>query len=179
MPRDVRANARYGRALHAVHELLTKLRLDFAFLGGVARAAWLGGEVAAGPIDVLAVMSPEQKNNVCMMASNRGFRVDRGEVEGSEELDLIPLHFVDADGEIKAHVLVASNALYGRMVAGAAAAELDGVAIKVPSREDYALLVAMSGDEVALHALASSEEFDRGAYNGKLLSIGLGEHVIA
>jgi hypothetical protein len=179
MPRDVRANARYGRALHAVHELLTKLRLDFAFHGGVARAAWLGGEVAAGSIDVLAVLSPEQKNNVCMMASNRGFRVDRTEVEASEELDLVPLNFMDDEGEIKVHVLVASNALYGRMVAGGVTADVAGLAVKVPSREDYALLVAVSGDEVALHALASSEEFDRGAYNGKLVSIGLGEHVIA
>ncbi|HUJ13597.1 MAG TPA: hypothetical protein VL284_07360, partial [Thermoanaerobaculia bacterium] len=69
-----------------------RLRIEWAFVGGVARAAWLGGAVDGGSIDVVALMKPEQKNQVAMMASNRGFRVDRDEIEQSEELDLVPLH---------------------------------------------------------------------------------------
>ncbi|HVR38606.1 MAG TPA: hypothetical protein VMU84_05895, partial [Thermoanaerobaculia bacterium] len=120
---SIRATARYSRALHATAELLTKLRLDFAFVGSVARVAWLGGEVSESSIDVIAVMNPEQKNQVAMMASNRGYRVDRGEIDASVELDLIPLNFVDEEGEVRVHVLVASNALYGRMVAARVAAD--------------------------------------------------------
>lgn len=171
----VRASAEHGRAIDAVHELLTKLRMDFIFLGNVARAAWLGGEAGSGSIDVLALMSAEQKNSVCMMGSNRGFGIDRDELARSEELDLVPLMY---DG-IRVHVLVASNALYGRMVASGVAAEFGDKSIKVPAREEYALLLAMSGDDVALHALTSQSEFDRGAFNDKLVSIGLSEHVIA
>src|SRR5437016_3106072 len=106
---SIHANRLYARAIEAVHELLTKLRLDFVFTGNVARAAWLGEAVESGSIDVLALMAPEQKNSVAMMASNRGFRVDRDEVTESEELDLVPMSF----DEIRVHVLVASNALYG------------------------------------------------------------------
>jgi hypothetical protein len=161
------ATEEYEQAIAAVRELLSKLRLDFIFVGNVARAAWLGGEVATGSIDVLALMSPEQKNSVAMMASNRGFRVDRAEIEQSEELDLVPLNL----GAIKIHVLVASNALYGRMVAAGVVVD----AIKVPVREDFALLLAMSGDDVALHALTGATEFDRARYNEKVASIGLTE----
>ena len=35
-----------------------------------------------------------------------------------------------------------------------------------------------SRDEVALHALTSTPEFDRAGYNGKLHSIGLAEHAL-
>ncbi|HEY6842702.1 MAG TPA: hypothetical protein VI391_00925, partial [Thermoanaerobaculia bacterium] len=86
---------RYARAIDAIRELLTRLRLEWTFVGAIARAAWLGGVVEGGSIDVVALMKPEQKNQVAMMASNRGFHVDRDEIEQSEELDLIPLHFDD------------------------------------------------------------------------------------
>src|SRR5256885_12799861 len=109
---EIRAAAPYARAIEAVHELLSRLRLDFLFVGNVARSAWLGSEVASGSIDTLATMGPQQKNQVAMMASNRGFRVERDEVEASEELDVIPMRF----DELRIHVLVASKALYGRMV---------------------------------------------------------------
>jgi hypothetical protein len=176
---DIRASANYARAIEAVHDLLSRLRLDFLFVGDVARSAWLGSEAAAGSVDVLATMGPQQKNQVAMMASNRGFRVEREEVEASEELDLIPLHFApDAGTDIRVHVLVASNALYGRMVAAGVPAQLGEVTLRVPRSEDYALLLAMMGDEVALHALTGIAEFDREAYNVKLRSIGLGEHVL-
>jgi hypothetical protein len=172
---EIRATARYARAIEAVHDLLTKLRMDFLFLGSVARSAWLESEVASGSIDTLATMGPQQKNQVAMMASNRGFRVEREEVEASEELDMIPMHFDD----LRVHVLVASNALYGRMVASGAEVAFGDGTLRVPLREDFALLLAMTGDEVALHALTSTPEFNRHAYNEKVRSIGLGEHALA
>jgi hypothetical protein len=175
----VPATARYVRAIHAVAELLARLRIDFFFAGSVARAAWLGGDVGRGSIDVVALLKPEQKSQVAMMAGNRGFRVDRDEVEKTEELDLVPLTFVDAEGDVRVHVLVATNALYGTMFGAAREADVDGLAIKVPSPEDLALLLALAEDEVGVRALASSPGFDRAAYNRKLTSIGLREHVVA
>jgi len=162
---------RYARAIHAVAELLTRLRLDFLFAGDVARAAWLGGGVARGSIDAIALLKPEQKSQVAMMAGNRGFGVDRDEIEQSEELDLIPLTFED----IRVHVLVASNALYGSMFATAAVASVGGVTIKVPSAEDAALLLALAEDEVGVRAMTSLAGFDRAAYERKMRSIGLAQ----
>src|SRR5262249_24615610 len=155
------ATARYARAIEAVHELLSKLRLDFLFLGNVARSAWLGSEAGTGSLDVLATMGPQQKNQVAMMASNRGFRVERDEVEASEELDVTPRRFDD----LRIHILVASNALYGRMVRDGVTAQLGETALRIPAAEDFALLLAMMGDEVALHALTSTPAFDRAGYN--------------
>ena len=126
---SVHASPRYGRAIAAAADLLTRLRLEFVFVGSVARSAWLGSRVDRGSLEVVALMTPEQKSQVAMMAGNRGFRVDREEVEDTAELDLIPMHFVDPEGEVRVHVLVASNALYGRMVRA-------GVAVDNPSGGD-------------------------------------------
>lgn len=167
------ATAPYARAIGAIADLLTRLRIDHLFAGNVARAAWLGGDVAGGSIDVIALLKPEQKNQVATMASNRGFAVDRDEIERSEELDLIPLRFDD----VRVHVLVASNALYGSMFASAREANVGDATIKVPSAEDVALLLALSEDEVGLHALTSLPSFDRKAYEQKMTSIGLGSYV--
>jgi hypothetical protein len=172
---QVRATARYGPAIEAVHELLSKLRLEFLFVGNVARSAWLGSEVASGSIDVLATMGPQQKNQVAMMGSNRGFRVERDEIEATEELDIVPMRFDD----VRIHVLVASNALYGRMVKDGVDAQLGERTLRIPTAEDFALLLAMMGDDVGLHALTGGEDFDRSGYNDKLRSIGLGDHIVA
>jgi hypothetical protein len=147
-----------------------RLRIEHLFAGSVARAAWLGGDVDRGSVDVIALLKPEQKNQVATMASNRGFTVDRDEVEQSEELDLIPLMF---DG-VRVHVLVASNALYGTMFAGARTATVDDVTIKVPSAEDMALMLALGEDDDGVRALTSRGDFDRDAYERKMTSIGLG-----
>jgi hypothetical protein len=163
-------NPRYARAMEAVSDLLSRLRIEWIFVGGVARAAWLGGAIEGGSIDVVALMQPPQKNQVAMMASNRGFNVDRDEVEQAEELDLVPLKF----GDIRVHVLVATNALYATMVAGAPRVG----DIKVASREDLALLFALSDDFDAVGRLAASPSFDRKRYNAKLTSIGLSEYVL-
>ena len=170
----IRADARYNRALHATAELLEKLRIDAMFVGGVARAAWLGGDVASGAIDVVALMNAPQRNQLAMMASNRGFRVDREELERADELDLVPLNFLDDAGEVRIHVLLASNALYGRMVASAQPADLESRTVKVPRPEDLALLLLFAEDEVTVRRLAGLPDFDRAAFQERLVSIGLG-----
>jgi hypothetical protein len=180
--KTVRASARHERAIDATADLLARLRLDFLFVGNVARAGWLGKPVESGSLDVLALMAPPQKNQVAMMASHRGFRVDRDEIEQAAELDLIPLNFLDPEGEIRVHVLVASNALYGRMVPMGTEAELGERRFKIVAAEDLALLLAVADDAASHHdreMLIRLPEFDRPAYNRRLVSIGLSHLVIA
>lgn len=171
---SVRANERHTRAALAVADLLSRLRLTFTFVGSVAGSAWLGTPVESGSIDVLTLMSPEQKNQVAMMGSNRGFRVDRAQIEQSEELDLVPLNFED----IRVHVLVASNALYARIVNGSVETELGGQKVRVAAAEDLALLLSL-GEDPAAEALIRLPEFDRRAYNERLISIGLPQLVVS
>jgi len=167
---DVRATARHEQAIHAVAELLGKLRIESIFVGSVARAAWLGVEVSDGSIDVLALMNAPQKNQVAMMASNRGFRVEREEIEQSEELDLVPLNFDD----IRIHVLLASNALYGRMVSAGREARIGERAIRVAAPEDLALMLLVAEEEAGMRRLMMLPDFDRQAFNDRLSAIGLG-----
>ncbi|HEY0372388.1 MAG TPA: hypothetical protein VGD79_10325 [Thermoanaerobaculia bacterium] len=171
----IRAAARYNRAIHATAELLGKLRIEAMFVGNVARAAWLDGSVESGAVDVLALMNAPQRGQLAMMASNRGFRVDREEIEQSEELDLVPLNFLDDEGEVRVHVLLASNALYGRMVTAAMPAMIDDREIRVPRAEDLALLLLFAEDEATVKSLAVLPEFDRTAFQERLVSIGFGE----
>lgn len=172
----IRADARFTEAIHATAELLEKLRIDAMFVGSAARAAWLGEEVSRGAIDVLALMNAPQKNQLAMMASNRGFRVDRDELAQTEELDLVPLNFVSEEGEIpdiRIHVLLASNALYGRMIKAAVTATFGERTLRVPRAEDLALLLMFAEDDEALRALSALEEFDRAAFQERLVSIGV------
>lgn len=148
------------------------------FVGSVARVAWLGGMIEEGSIDVLALMQPQQQNQVAMMANNRGFRVDRDEIEQTEELDLVPLMWADEEGDVRVHVLVASNALYARMFGSARTIEFYGKEIRVPAAEDLALLLSMSDELDDVRVLAAGESFDRSAFNEKLVSIGLRERVL-
>jgi hypothetical protein len=178
----VRATARHGRAIDAVSDLLARLRIDFIFVGSVARAAWLGSAVEHGPIDVVALMRDEQKNHVAMMGSNRRFRVDRDEITQSEELDLVPLKFVDAEGDVRVHVLLASNALYGRMVAGGVEAEWNDRKVRIAAAEDLALLLAVAEDEGSAHdreMMIRLPEFNRRMFNQRLVSIGLPHLAVA
>lgn len=170
----IRATARYSRALHTTADLLGRLKLEAMFVGNVARAAWLDVEVTSGAIDVLVVMTAQQKRQVAMMAANRGFRVDRNELDATEELDLVPLNFVDAEGEVRVHVLLASNALYGRMVSVGIATQLDERTVKIPRAEDLALMLLMAEDQEAMQHLTALPEFDLQAFRERLASIGLG-----
>ena len=168
----IRAAAGHAAAIFAVDDLLAKQRIEHLFVGSVARAAWLGGLVDVGSIDVLGLMQSQQKNNVAMMAGNRGFHVDRDEVERTAELDLVPLAF----GGVRVHVLVASNALYARMFAAARPAQCGDGEVRVPGAEDLALLLTMSEDDDAVQRLAARPEFDRALHNEKLTSIGLARY---
>jgi hypothetical protein len=169
----IRASARYSRAIHATAELLAKLRIEVMFVGGVARSAWIGSSVESGAIDLIALMNAPQRNQLAMMASNRGFRVEREEVEQADELDLVPLNFVDADGDVRIHVLLATNALYGRMVSAAVPATMDERVLNVPRAEDYALLLLVAEDQEAVQHLTTLPEFDLAAFRERITSIGL------
>jgi hypothetical protein len=168
------AGDRHANVVRAVADLLTRLRLDFVFVGSVARAAHLGVPVSDGSIDAIATMGPQQKNQLAMMAKNNGFRVEREEVEAAEELDLVPMRFNDT----RVHVLVASNALYGRMVAEGVQAQFDETTLKVPRLEDFALLLQMNNDVESLMSVIELPRFDRAGYNAKLAAIGLRDLVV-
>lgn len=171
---DVRATPPHAEAIHATAELLAKLRIESMFVGSVARSVWLGAEVGGGSIDVLALMNAPQKNQVAMMASNRGFRVEKSEIEQSEELDLVPLNHVSAGGDVRVHVLLASNALYGRMVSSARDAAIGERSIRVAAPEDLALMLLVAEDEDSVRKLMMLPEFDRAFFEERLHSIGLG-----
>jgi hypothetical protein len=175
----IRASARHTRAIQSTAKLLAKLRMESVFVGSVARAAWLGDPIVSGAIDALALMNPPQKNQLAMMASNRGYRVEMDEIEQSVELDLVPLNFVDEEGDVRVHVLLASNALYGRMVAAGVEGPLvEQTLLSVPCAEDFALLLMMSDDEDAVRRMAALPDFDRVAFDEKLIAIGLGAQVV-
>jgi hypothetical protein len=174
----LRASPRHARAIDGIADLLTRLRIESLFVGAVARAAWLGGSLDDGAIDVLALMQPHQQNQVAMMANNRGFRVDRDEIAATEELDLVPLKWIDAEGDVRVHVLVASNALYARMFGAALTVQVYEREIRVPSAEDTALLLRMAEDDDAVLRLAALDHFNHGAFNEKLVSIGLRGQVL-
>jgi hypothetical protein len=169
---SIHATGRHTRAILATAELLEKLRIEAMFVGNVARSAWLGTE-ADGSIDVLALMNAPQKNQLAMMASHRGFRVEQEEIERSEELDLVPLNFLDPEGEIRVHVLLASNALYGRMVSAGESAQLEGRELMIPRAEDLALMLLVAEDEIAVRHLIETPGFDLAAFEQRLVSIGL------
>lgn len=173
----IRASARYSQAIHAIAELLAKLKIDAMFVGNAARSAWMNIEMDSGAVDVLALMNAQQRNQLAMMASHRGFRVEREELEQAEELDLVPLNFTGAEGEVRVHVLLASNALYGRMVAAAQSATIDDREVRIPRAEDLALMLLMAEDEGAVRHLTSLPEFDLVAFRERLTSIGLGGEV--
>jgi len=162
-------------AVHATEELLTKLRITHAFVGEVALAAWLDRPAAAGSVDVLALLTPDRSRQVPMMASNRGFLVEEKELEETRELDLIPMRFVHEDGNPRVHVLMASNALYSRMLARTTEVELGDDLIPVVHAEDLGLMLAMQEARDTLEALvaAAGARFDLDRFNQNLVSIGL------
>ena len=175
----IRATPLVGRAIEAMADLLSRLRIEAMFVGTVAEAARLGGGGGRGPVDLIALMAGPQKNQLAMMASNRGFRVEEEELEASEELDLVPLNFADAEGEVRVHVLLASNALYGRMVAAAVPARVGEREVRIPRAEDLALMLVLGDREPEAHRLEGTDGFDAAAFRERLVSIGLGGRVAA
>jgi hypothetical protein len=117
-----------------------------------------------------------------MMASHRGFAVDKDEVEAARELDLIPMRFGDGPGAPRVHVLMATNSLYSQMVGRAVPAVAGGARIPVVHVEDLAIMVSLSERaEVGVPELAvcAGDAFDVDRFNMTLRSIGLGGKVIA
>ena len=167
-------------AVQATEELLTKLQIVHAFVGEVALAAWLGRSASTGPVDVLALLTPDRSRQVPMMASNRGFLVDEIELEETRELDLIPMRFTHPQGSPRVHVLMASNALYSRMLKRSCEAELGEDMIPVVHPEDLGLMLAMQDARETLDALigAAGDSFDRSRFNETLVTIGLAERVL-
>jgi hypothetical protein len=162
-------------AVRATEELLMKLQIAHAFVGEIALAAWLDRPAAAAPVDVLALLAPDRSRQVPMMASHRGFIVDEDEIERARELDLIPMRFAGPGGTPRIHVLMASNALYSRMLKRAFEVELGDDMIPVAHPEDLGLMLAMQDARETLAALADAagETFDRDRFNATLVSIGL------
>jgi hypothetical protein len=181
--RTINASEPYYAAIAAVDGLLGRLRTDRAFVGSVAESAWMGHRVEEGAVDVLVALAPEGRSQVPMMASNTGFTVDREEVQAAEELDLVPLRFGPSESEIRIHVLIASNALYGTMIRDAVDAEAGGTPVRVIRAEDLALLLTVADDEVSrimrdeLISL-SGDSFELGHLNERLTSIGLARKTI-
>jgi hypothetical protein len=183
MERNVLAAEPWEAAIRSITDLLRRLKMDHAFVGSVAAAAWRGGEVASGSIDVLVLIPPERKRQIPTMAANRGFDVDRDEVEAADELDLVPLKLRHGDFLLRIHVLVASNALYAHMVTGAVPATVGELEIRVVNSEDLALLYLVADEPAAEEAVSdlierAGEELDLDRLNRKLISIGLHRKVI-
>lgn len=176
--RTVEAAEPYRSAIAAVDDLLGRLRTERAFVGSVAVSAWLDRPVQGGSVDVLVTLTPEGRTQVPMMASNTGFTVVREEVEAAEQLDLVPLRFGDEGSQVRIHVLIASNALYGTMVRDATPALMGESEIRVVAAEDFALLLTVADDESSIEMReqlisAAGDLIDLRRLNERLTSIGL------
>jgi hypothetical protein len=171
-------------AIRALVELFGRLRLDHIFVGAIASGCWLDERVTEGPIDVLLLTRPENAQQIPMMASHRGFVVDREAVEAARELDLVPMSYPDPEATLRIHLLMASNALYAKMItAGTTAALPAGGEIHIAAAEDLALMLLVGSDErpdaVRRLIAAANGELDLDRLNAKLVSIGLSDKVIA
>jgi hypothetical protein len=174
----VRLSARYETAIRAALELLEKFGVEVAFVGGVAESAWLGESLDGGSIDMLALVSPDRRRQIPMMAANRGFTVDPEAVEAAAELDLIPLAFGTGDERIPIHILLASNALYAIMIRDSKDATLGESLLRVVRPDDLALLLVVDESEeartkVSRLVVEGSEAFDVEQFNRRLTSLGL------
>lgn len=174
----IRAAPSHSAAIRATFDLLRRLKIDAVAVGRPALAAWLGDDVVEGSVDVLAGVTPEAKNQIPMMASHRGFTVDRAEIDAAEELDLIPMRFEAGGKSVRIHVLMTSNALYGRMLGNGVEAQIDDATVRVAAAEDLALMLLVEQSEHASALLAKlrtrlGSQFDIDRFNRKLVSIGL------
>ncbi|HEU5163484.1 MAG TPA: hypothetical protein VFV54_10090 [Thermoanaerobaculia bacterium] len=166
-------------AVTALAELFGALRMEYAFVGEIALAAWLGDPVGdRGPVDLLALIQTDRSRQIPMMATNRGFKVDEEEAIRGEELDLLPMTWVAGERPVRVHILFATNALYGRMVRDAVAAATPAAPVKVIGAEDLALLLLVSdmpdaAATIGRLRLALGTTFDRDGLNRTLVSIGL------
>lgn len=182
---EVTASKGYELAIEAVASLLEKFRIDSAFVGQVAESAWLAKPVEKGSIDVVAVVGPDRRQQIPMMAmaQNRCFQVDQEAVEAARELDVIPMSFSAESRTIPIHILIASNALYSIMIRDAVETTMGHQSLKVVRAEDLALLLMVDESEEATMKVREIVEksgggFDVDGFNQRLASIGLSSRQI-
>ncbi len=182
MNEDVKVTASKGHelAIGAVVSLLAKFKVDCAFVGQVAESAWLDKPVEKGSVDVLAVIGPDRRQQIPMMAMahDRCFQVDKDAVEAARELDLIPMSYSAESRTIPIHILFASNALYSIMIRDAVETTMGDQPLKVVRAEDLALLLVVDESEEAVGKVKSIVEksgasFDVDGFNERLASLGL------
>lgn len=179
---EISASTNYEKAVAALQDLLERGRIDSAYVGGIAESAWLDEPFEHGSIEVIALLSPDQRDRLPIMASNGPFEVDPRAVEAARELDLVPIRHVDGDTSVSIYVLVASNALYGNMIRCATDASLGGTPVRVVQPSDLAILFAVDDSEDSkqkLRKLAKTPSFDLNAFNRRLTAIGLGKASVA
>lgn len=184
--REIQAAAGYDKGIEAVSSLLEKFRIEAAFVGQVAEGVWLDERVDRGSVDVLAVVGPDRRQQIPMMAmaQNRCFQVDREAVEAAQELDLIPMTFKAEGRSMAVNILIASNALYSVMIRDSVTAKLADRDVRVVRAEDLALLLVVDDSEEAKSKVrriveTASEDFDVEQFNRRLESIGLGSRRIS
>lgn len=178
----IETNERYERAIADLEALLDRFRIDAAYVGQVAEAAWLGQPIEEGAIEVVALLSPDQRDRLPLMASNGPFEVDEDSVEAARELDLVPITHAGEGDPVSIYVLMASNALYGNMVRCAREAEIGELTVRVVQPSDLAILFAVNDSEESkekLRRLARTDSFDLEAFNKRLSAIGLGKAAVA
>lgn len=187
MSNEVEVTAAKGHelAIEAIASLLEKLKIDCAFVGQVAESAWLRKPVDKGSVDVVAVVGPDRRQQIPMMAmaQNRCFEVDREAVEAAQELDLIPLAFSAESRTIPIHILIASNALYSIMIRDSVETRMGDRPLKVVKAEDLALLLMVDESEEStakVHEIVDKSDgaFDLDRFNERLASIGLSSRQI-
>lgn len=172
-------------AAEAIGSLLQRLKISFALVGDAAVAAWLDEPLGpAGPIDVLALVSPDRARQIPMMAANAGFTAEEEEIVRAQELDLVPLTWGAGEKAIRVHVLFASNALYAMMVREAVPVRSGDLELRCIGAEDLALLLIVADFEHGADVIdrlrqRAEGQFDRDRFNRKLVSIGLEGSVLA
>lgn len=145
---------------------------------------WLGEPFVEGSVDVLGLMAPQSVPQVPMMASNRGFIVDRDEVEATAELDLIPLGVAFEGEVVRCHVLIASNALYASMMNRAIETSLGERTLRVIDAEDLGLMLLLADEEKGSDSVkrliaAAGASFDLDRWQQRLASIGISRTVLS
>lgn len=180
---QIEASPPYVQAISSLASLFGRLEIGAAFVGEVALCAWLGRPLASGSIDVLVLIAADGGRDFLREAEAEGFRSDAEEIDAARELDLIPLHFDSSSGSLRIHLLMASNALYARMIRNAVEVRCSEWYVDVVAAEELALLLTMTDDERSARLReelleVTETRFDRQGFNDRLVSIGLGGRVL-
>lgn len=157
--------------------LLRQVEAPYAFVGDVALNAWLDRPHNGHTVDVVTLLG-DRPTSLLAAAGEAGLTFDEREIARCEELDLIPLRFDGRSDSVRIHLLLATNALYGRMIQSAVEGEVEGTWVRVVSAEDLALLLSISGTEESARSLeelttAPGVNFDHERFRRMLTMIGI------